>query len=143
MTVVESRMKLRILVPEVHAGHEVVGAFRYQPSDPYAVELTFVGYPGLLWVFGRELLADGMRALSGLGDVKVWPSVSKRGAVVVVGLSSPDGRTVFAASRRTVSRFLDRAFAAVPAGRESKHVDVDGALAGWFTGTDAVGGDWL
>lgn len=135
MTAVESRMTLRLLAPDIHAGTPVTGVFRYQPGQPYAVELTFVGYNGIRWVFARDLLTDGLDGMAGLGDVKVWPGRSKRGPMVCIGLSSPEGRSSFEAHRRTMARFLDRTFAAVPQGAESTHVDVDS----WIRRLNALG----
>ena len=50
--------------------------FRYDPERPYEVLLTFhLGRADEAdWVFSRELLRDGLRGLSGQGDVKLWPA---------------------------------------------------------------------
>ena len=42
---------------------------RYDPADPLAVTLTVNGPLGQdTWVFGRDLLADGLRSMMPLGD---------------------------------------------------------------------------
>src|SRR4029078_13035736 len=47
----------------------------YDNRDPYAVQASFRTGQGTAvdWVFARDLLADGLMASSGTGDVRVQP----------------------------------------------------------------------
>ncbi|GAB3878459.1 hypothetical protein GCM10029964_029140 [Kibdelosporangium lantanae] len=63
---------------------------RYDTRDPYAVVAAFrTGRAGWVeWVFARDLLADGLIAEAGDGDVRIRPAVDDP-EVVVIELSSP------------------------------------------------------
>lgn len=111
--------------------HQVATELTYDTSDPWGVTLTFRPPTGdIPWTFARELLVHGLNSPTGDGDVHVWPSVNGRGrSVVVIELSSPDGHLRARASADEVCRFLSRSLAAVPLGREARHVDLDRLLA--------------
>jgi hypothetical protein len=102
---------------------------RYDTRDPYAVVAAFrTGKAGWVeWVFARDLLADGLIAAAGEGDVRIRPSVDDA-EVVVVELSSPSGHAVFEASAQEFADFLDRTYDVVVPGNEHLWVDVDEAL---------------
>lgn len=102
---------------------------RYDTRDPYAVVAAFrTGKAGWVeWVFARDLLADGLIAMAGEGDVRIRPSADDP-EVVVVELSSPSGHAVFEASAQEFADFLDRTYDVVVPGNEHLWVDVDEAL---------------
>jgi hypothetical protein len=102
---------------------------RYDTRDPYAVVAAFrTGKAGWVeWVFARDLLADGLIATAGEGDVRIRPSADDP-EVVVVELSSPSGHAVFEASAQEFADFLDRTYDVVLPGNEHLWVDVDEAL---------------
>jgi hypothetical protein len=102
---------------------------RYDTRDPYAVVAAFrTGKAGWVeWVFARDLLADGLIAAAGEGDVRIRPSTDDP-EVVVVELSSPSGHAVFEASAQEFADFLDRTYDVVVPGNEHLWVDVDEAL---------------
>jgi hypothetical protein len=102
---------------------------RYDTRDPYAVVAAFrTGKAGWVeWVFARDLLADGLIATAGEGDVRIRPSADDP-EVVVVELSSPSGHAVFEASAQEFADFLDRTYDVVVPGNEHLWVDVDEAL---------------
>lgn len=108
---------------------------RYGARDPYAVEALFDagGDAPVRWVFSRDLLAAGLRDAVGEGDVSVCPVPAPRDAVadepvVRLRLASPDGSAVLEAPARALEAFLAETYAAVPAGAESAHLDVDAAI---------------
>ncbi|MGH3631910.1 MAG: SsgA family sporulation/cell division regulator [Sciscionella sp.] len=103
---------------------------RFDTRDPYAVVAAFrTGRSGWVeWVFARDLLADGLIADAGEGDVGVRPAVDDP-AVVVLALSSPSGQATFEASAEELADFLDRTYDVVLPGNEHQWVDVDDALA--------------
>jgi hypothetical protein len=106
----------------------------YSREDPYAVRIAFhVGLDEPIeWIFARDLLFTGIEEREGLGDVTVWPSAGSEGggpgSVLNLKLSSSFGHAHFEAPARSISDFLCRAYQLVPAGEESKHIDVEAEL---------------
>ena len=51
----------------------------YDSRDPFAVQASFRTGQGTAvdWVFARDLLADGLMASSGTGDVRVQPTADR------------------------------------------------------------------
>ena len=101
--------------------------FGYDPADPYAVTATFRTAAGdEAWTFARDLLARGLTDPAGEGDVHLWPCLDATGrAAVIIELCSPDGELVVSARTQDIYRFLSCSLAAVPAGTESDHQDLD------------------
>lgn len=107
--------------------HEIDTVLGYRSSDPFAVAMTFITADGnLVWTFGRDLLARGIEAPAGDGDVHVAPAIGLSGrAMVSIELSSPDGHLVLMARAGDINDFLARTVAVVPQGTESDFFDVD------------------
>lgn len=99
----------------------------YSAADPYAVVTVFRSGPWpVRWVFARDLLADGLFAPAGSGDVQIWPSLDINArAVVVIELTSPHGEALLQAPAREVNEFLQRTFEMVPRGAEDMGINVD------------------
>ncbi|WP_235489813.1 SsgA family sporulation/cell division regulator, partial [Frankia sp. AvcI1] len=77
-------------VTEDGARASVAGTLRYDPADPFAVELILrPGRESITWIFARTLLAEGTQSPTGTGDVRIRPTRSEGRAVVTVTLSSP------------------------------------------------------
>ncbi|MGL5858753.1 MAG: SsgA family sporulation/cell division regulator [Angustibacter sp.] len=113
----------------------ITATLQYDTSDPFAVRATFhAGTDAISWVLGRDLLADGLMTAHGDGDVRVWPITEADHSMVMLELTSPDGRAVLAADAAELETFLARTYDAVPLGYESDHIDMDTAL------TDLLGG---
>jgi hypothetical protein len=104
---------------------ELPASFGYDPSDPWAVWITFRGSRDeVRWAVGRDLLLQGMTDPAGEGDIQLWPSIDENGrAAVVMELCSPDGRLVAQLLTNELYRFLTRTLAVVPLGTE--WVDLD------------------
>ncbi|OZM72092.1 sporulation protein SsgA [Amycolatopsis antarctica] len=101
---------------------------RYDTLDPYAVVAAFrAGQDWVEWVFARDLLADGLLADAGDGDVHIRPSAEDPEAVLME-LSSPSGQAVFETSAQELADFLDRTYEVVLPGNEHHWVTVDEAL---------------
>lgn len=100
----------------------------YRVRDPFAVTATFrTGHDNrVTWTFGRELLDEGMRFPSGLGDVRIepWRDTGR----VLITLRSPAGRTLVTVSGQDVSGFLGLTYDMVPEGAEGTCADIDGEL---------------
>jgi hypothetical protein len=108
---------------------DLPASFGYDPSDPWAVWITFRGpRDEVRWAVGRDLLLQGMTDPAGEGDIQLWPSIDENGrAAVVMELCSPDGRLVTQLLTNELYRFLTRTLAAVPLGTES--IDLDQMVA--------------
>lgn len=101
-------------------GGVVRARWGYDPADPWAVSLTLrARRRWVLWRFDRELLAAGLRARAGLGDVRIEPF----GDAVLVELRSPDGHALLYLPGVDVARLLAASYRRVPPGGE--HLDWD------------------
>lgn len=103
----------------------------YDPVDPYAVTVTFLGEEtNVSWTFGRDLLVDGTYRPAGHGDVRLSPCLDIEGRATVM-LELHAGGAVGVVQIRTgdLHSFLDRTTDAVRPGAESHHLDVDASLA--------------
>lgn len=119
----------------------LTGTFRYRPSDPWAVtvELNSPSGAAVTWTFARDLLVHGRYEPVGDGDVHVWPCLSAdASAVVVIELDPGEHGVLLEASTRELDAFVDAALAAVPAGCESAHLDIDAALSRLLSGSPAA-----
>jgi hypothetical protein len=102
----------------------------YSEENPYAVTAVFRTADGdVTWVFGRDLLDDGLIEAAGEGDVTVWPAVESGRAVVCLALASPAGSALLQLDAGRLRAFLDDSYDAVPMGTEGDHLDIDAALA--------------
>jgi hypothetical protein len=112
----------------------LVARMFYVREDPYAVKVAFeVGLDEpVKWIFARDLLATGIEGRVGLGDVSIWPSAGSEGgapgSVLHIELSSPFGQAHLEAPAREVSDFLRQTYEVVPAGEESRHLDIETGL---------------
>jgi hypothetical protein len=101
---------------------------QYSSENPYAVTALFRTTEGDVgWIFGRDLLAEGLAGPAGEGDVTVWPSAD--GKVVCVALDSPSGGALLEADLEHVRGFLADTYRLVPEGAESGLMDLDSEIA--------------
>ena len=143
-TTISAELGLRLVVPQ-QTIVPLVASMYYSGSDPYAVRMAFhVGTDEPVeWIFARDLLAAGIESRQGEGDVQVWPSPAScaesddagamgrgqtGGKVLNIELSSPFGQAHFEAPAQAMSAFLRRTYQIVPAGRESRHIDIEAEL---------------
>ena len=146
-TTISAELGLRLIVPQ-QTIVPLVASMYYSGSDPYAVRMAFhVGTDEPVeWIFARDLLAAGIESRQGNGDVQVWPSpvsvaetgdldpidaaelTETRGKVLNIELSSPFGQAHFEAPAEAMSAFLRRTYQIVPAGQESRHIDIETEL---------------
>jgi hypothetical protein len=129
--VLDEVMTLRIALDDDQVG-EVRTRFRYDTERPCEVLLTFhLGRPDEAdWVFSRELLRDGLDALSGQGDIKLWPAYCPcHGSTLHIALDSPHGSAMLEASRPRVRAWLDRTYALISADEELGAGPTDAELA--------------
>lgn len=124
--VISHRLNLELIDPTGEASR-LEGELEYSSADPFAVVAVFRSGPTpIRWVFARDLLAEGLFAPAGDGDVHVWPSLDNQcQAVVLFELISPHGEALLQATSRDVSRFLHETFTMVPSGAEDMNLDID------------------
>lgn len=130
VTVVEQTVSARIVASAPRA-EPVRAVLRYETHDPYAVRMAFpadatLEGTDLAWAFARELLATGMDRPAGDGDVRIRPYGYDR---TVVEFHAPEGVAVVHVLTSEIRRFLARVERLVPAGAESRHLDLDEDLA--------------
>ena len=126
---VSAELGLSLVVPE-HGAVPLVASLDYCADDPYAIKMAFhVGTDEPVeWIFARELLAAGLVARAGDGDVQVWPDETDGADVLNITLSSPFGEAHFEAPRSATAEFLKSTYGIIPAGSESDYIDVDSEL---------------
>lgn len=126
---VSSTVMFDLLAPGTPAVPVTV-ELRYDTSDPYAVVIAFkAGEEWVEWVCARDLMADGLLADAGEGDIHFVPSVTDERSVLVE-LNSPAGHAMFEAPAEALAIFLDSTYDLAVPGTEHLWVSVDDALAG-------------
>ncbi|MBB5152494.1 SsgA family sporulation/cell division regulator [Saccharopolyspora phatthalungensis] len=102
---------------------------RYDSRNPYEVCLSFnAGKSGRVdWVFGRDLLTDGLVVNSGEGDVRIGPRLDAP-ALVNISLRSPSGQATFEADAERLMKFVNETYELVAPGAEHQWMSVDEAL---------------
>jgi hypothetical protein len=126
---VSAELDLSLVVPE-HGAVPLVASVDYSADDPYAIKMSFhVGTDEPVeWIFARELLAAGLEAPAGEGDVQAWPDDADGSDVLNIALSSPFGEARFEAPLSATAEFLKSTYGIIPAGTEGDFIDVDGEL---------------
>jgi hypothetical protein len=112
--------------------HVVRVALTYRVSDPFAVAVEIPTAPApVTWLLSRELLAEGLDACCGIGDVMVYPDVLTD-AVTWIELrdsSNQIGPALLRFGRADLERFLDNTDAMVPVGTEATRINWDRELS--------------
>ncbi|MFH9826449.1 SsgA family sporulation/cell division regulator [Streptomyces bobili] len=100
---------------------------RYDIADPYAVYMTFHLGPHETrqWVMGRDLLMSGQQQLTGLGDVRAWPSRRRGVSTMCISIGAPEEAVVLEARALTLDAFLRRTLDLVPRGTEHQYLNLD------------------
>ncbi|SDZ49581.1 Streptomyces sporulation and cell division protein, SsgA [Saccharopolyspora shandongensis] len=103
---------------------------RYDSRNPYEICMKLnVGKSGQVdWVIARDLLADGLVAEAGEGDVRIGPRLDRPG-LVVIALSAPSGQATFEVNADQLVDFLNDTYDAVAPGDEHRWMNVDEALS--------------
>lgn len=129
-TVIEHAVQARLVAsaPQVES---VPATLRYDREDPFAVRMAFPP-PATLegtevsWAFSRELLAAGVDAPAGVGDVRIRPFGYDR---TVLEFHAPEGIAMVHIRTSELRRFLKHAQGMVPSGREHLYLNLDHNLA--------------
>jgi hypothetical protein len=105
---------------------------RWDATDPYAVWVVFqtgrTDAGDVPWVLSRELLAEGLHAPAGIGDVHIRPDEAEL-FITVLELSSPSGYALFELDTVDLSEFLELTYDHVPLGAEELFIDLDFEIA--------------
>ncbi|WP_037863164.1 SsgA family sporulation/cell division regulator [Streptomyces sp. NRRL S-340] len=129
-TVIEQTVEAR-LVAAAPRMPSIPATLHYDLSDPFAVRMSFPA-PATLegvevcWTFARDLLAAGMQAPEGHGDVRVRPYGYDR---TVLEFHAPEGTAVVHVRSGEIRRFLQASSELVPVGSEHRRLDLDHDLA--------------
>jgi hypothetical protein len=104
---------------------------RYVSADPLAVHVDFLPhvYPNdksMTWSFARDLLAEGLRAPTGIGDVHISPCGRLH---TIVTLRTVEGQAVLRFETSVIRRFLEDSYIAVAPGREDMNSALEQSLA--------------
>lgn len=98
-------------------------ALRYDAADPFAVRIDIAGPErDLTWVFGRDLLADGLRSMVPIGEGAV--QVQATSVLTEISfMSSADDVVVLRLPWWNTREFVRLTQTEVPRGEESCDVD--------------------
>lgn len=110
------------------AGYRGLMELHYDPRDPWALRLR-VG--AVEWVVARDLLADGLTARAGVGDVSVGPLPGGLLGIELTDATRGEARARLLAGSGEVSRLLAATYQLVPHGQEARWVDFD-QLTTWL-----------
>ncbi|WP_086826512.1 SsgA family sporulation/cell division regulator [Allokutzneria sp. NRRL B-24872] len=104
--------------------------FSYSTRDPYAIQVLFNPYgdQSVQWILARDLLADGLLAEAGEGDVRIWPVMDELD-VVVLEFTTPAGQARFGADPEDLVDFLNETYELVEPGKESRWFDFEQEMA--------------
>ncbi|HYN72033.1 MAG TPA: SsgA family sporulation/cell division regulator [Nakamurella sp.] len=125
-TVMGHRMVTDMLLLGDAGAESVRAELRYSRRDPLAVEmrLSIDREPAVGWVFGRDLLIEGLRRPSGVGDVRLYPVNES----VIIELRSTSGRAVLLSYLPDLADFVKHIVSVVPVGGEIAHDDIEREL---------------
>jgi hypothetical protein len=107
----------------------------WSPADPFAVTARFLlgrdANTDVVWVLGRDLLAQGLWHRAGTGDVRVWPE----GWAVVLRLDSPTGRAEVVFDAGELTDFLTAIDAVFASAQRAWRAGMDTAITGLLDGS--------
>lgn len=111
-------------------------SLRYVSADPLAVHVHFLPHVfhhdrSMIWTFARDLLAEGLRAPAGIGDVRIWPCGSFH---TIVELDTVEGLAMVRFETAVLRRFLHDSYKVVAAGREETSAALELSLASLLDG---------
>ncbi|KUN18376.1 regulator [Streptomyces antibioticus] len=108
----------------------ITAKFRFDPDMPAVITVEFVAErgPGLVWRIGRELLHRGLTAMSGNGDVRMWPMSPGERASSWLLLESTEVEALFEVPIPPLADWLDATYRVTSAEAEMTGLDWDGFL---------------
>ncbi|WP_189192438.1 SsgA family sporulation/cell division regulator [Streptomyces albiflavescens] len=124
----------RILCPSSRTPLEV--EFHYTEADPLVVLMELHPPEGgvVPWTLSRDLLFDGTEEPSGMGDVRLWPSLARGRRVVHMRLEGHDRSCLLQIDRGQLEKWLLETFDRVHPGTEFSWMDWDAGVAALVEG---------
>jgi hypothetical protein len=100
---------------------------RYDPADPYAIIMTVHvrGQDEVTWLFSRELLDEGLRQTSGVGDVSISPCPQAPSDLFHVTLRNDANSAVLELRVAPVAEFIRTTYGLVPSGSEGGFLTIE------------------
>lgn len=119
-------------IPEPKIRVSLKAEFHYAVADPLTVLVELHASPSdvVSWVISRDLLYDGTTEPSGLGDVRLWPSVSGTRRVMYMKLEAHGTSCLLEMDSEPLEKWLLETFALVHPGTELCDVDWHAVTAG-------------
>ncbi|MEU2424097.1 SsgA family sporulation/cell division regulator [Streptomyces sp. NPDC007851] len=104
--------------------------FRFDPDMPAVITVEFLAErgPSLVWLLGRELLRRGVTAMSGTGDVRMWPTLPGGRPASWLLLESEEVEALFEVPTAELAEWLDATYRVVSAEAEMDGLNWDGFL---------------
>lgn len=101
--------------------------FHYDPDDPLTVSVCLhpPESPAVIWVISRDLLYEGTQGPTGIGDVRLWPSLTYARSVVYMRLESRGMAALFEVSLPKLEGWLLSTFNLVPPDTELDRTNRD------------------
>ncbi|MEU1201641.1 SsgA family sporulation/cell division regulator [Streptomyces sp. NPDC005813] len=124
----------RILCPSVRI--PLKAEFHYTEADPLVVLMELHPAQGgvVPWVLSRDLLFDGTEEPSGMGDVRLWPSIAHGRRVVHMKLEAHGRSCLLEMDRGRLEEWLLETFDLVHPGTEFHRMDWTAAMASLVEG---------
>ncbi|WP_052685218.1 SsgA family sporulation/cell division regulator [Lentzea aerocolonigenes] len=108
---------------------EIDTQLRYDSRDPLVISFVFLLHEqNVLWALGRDLVAAGLIAPAGYGDVVLRPDDQDPGRVEFWFTDGGEGSKL-SAPLSEIAAFVDRTHELVPMGEEWLWLDLDAELA--------------
>jgi hypothetical protein len=99
----------------------------YDPADPYAINMTVHvrDQDEVTWLFSRELLDEGLRQTSGVGDVSISPCPQAPSDLIHVTLRNDANSAVLELRAAPVAEFIRTTYRLVPSGSEGSFLTIE------------------
>ncbi|GGZ28120.1 hypothetical protein GCM10010300_84030 [Streptomyces olivaceoviridis] len=104
--------------------------FSFDPEMPAVITVEFLAErgPGLIWRIGRELLHHGLTAMSGSGDVRMWPTLPGEQPSSWLLLESQEVEALFEVPTSALAEWLEATYRVASAELELAGLNWDGFL---------------
>ncbi len=104
--------------------------FSFDPEMPAVITVEFLAErgPSLIWRIGRELLHQGLTAMSGSGDVRMWPALPGERPASWLLLESQEVEALFEVPTSALAEWLEATYLITSAGAELACLNWDGFL---------------
>ncbi|MEA5366053.1 SsgA family sporulation/cell division regulator [Amycolatopsis sp., V23-08] len=107
-------------------GYQFDANLSYDVTRPDVITVLFLTRTPVMWILGRDLLADGLMNPAGEGDVRIAPSPATD--EVAVEIRTRHGRAFVRLLWDPVAGFVRATYGRVPRGTEYANVDWDQLL---------------